>query len=341
MTLFRVSLIVLTVGIIQACSSPKATTSHTEMDNPVHLSQTQATPLAPTFVMKGLVTIGHETRSFTPCGSNQQYWLDLDSEAFKRIMSLSQTAYQPMYAELIGHLEQTSPSGFDNDFVARFVVTGVNFVTVENINRCGQPYRSTKAFGNEPSWSIEFGNKDARFKQLGEQEQSLYLSSKQLTPNERKYYFQQEQLTISKTYCSDSMSESLYGWDASFVSTEEDKKGCAILSNFDSTTKWARTYMANSTLSTGFSIKLELAEDHTAATSYIYSEGLPTKEFGYWQQLNEYQVQVVMTRHQGQRLIAERIYTLEDDKIVTMHEKISGRLFPIANGGLTLYTVTP
>ncbi|MFA0026954.1 hypothetical protein AB4369_29080, partial [Vibrio sp. 10N.261.49.A5] len=75
------------------------------------------------------------------------------------------------------------------------------------------------------------------------------------------------------------------------------------VSNQDSTLDWSGLYFASSTQNTGFSINLELNDDHSAITTYSYSNGGPSiVEQGFWQQLNQNQVQVVMTRHQQQYL---------------------------------------
>jgi len=341
MTLLRISLILISISIVQACSSSKTISSQMNRKDHVILTEETPTPLAPIFIMRGQLIVGDETRSFTPCNSHQQYWVDMDTQSLKKAISLNNEPYQTMYAELIGRITPPSKTGFDSDFSARFVLSSINILTLEEGGRCNQPYRSTTAFGNEPFWSIEFRDEKTLFQQYGADERGLSLSSTRLTPSERKYHFGQGQLTIAKTFCHDVMSDSIYGWSAIFEDDEEKKQGCATLSNIDATSKWVGAYKANSTISTGFSITLELSLDHTAVTTYSYSKGLPTKESGYWQQLNDNQVQVVMTHHQGQRLIAERIFTLENNKIISKHEKVNGKLFPIANGGLTLFKSTP
>lgn len=342
MKLLPISVLLVLASFLQACSSsPENTISTQKNDTPVSLNQEAATPLAPTFIMRGILTVGHETRSFIPCESNQQYWIEMDSESLAKAMTLSREPYQPIYAELIGHLKETSDAGFDQDFAARFVISGINFITTENIKRCEQPFRSTKAFGNEPFWSMEFSDDKTLYQQFGADERGFSLSSTRLTPSERKYHFGQGQLTITKGYCNDSMSDSIYGWSATFKDDDGKKRGCATLANKDATLNWATKYTASSTKSTGFSIELDLSSDHTASTTYSYTTGLPLKEYGYWQQLNDKQVQVVMTHHQGQRIVAERIFTLQGDQIVTSHEKINGNLYPIANGGLILFKEKP
>ncbi|MEZ9856487.1 hypothetical protein AB4347_21025, partial [Vibrio breoganii] len=79
-----------------------------------------------TFIMRGQVVVGHESRTFTPCGSQQQYWLDLSPELALEAQGLSTRPYQALYGELIGHLTVPSQTGYNADFTARFVVDQVN-----------------------------------------------------------------------------------------------------------------------------------------------------------------------------------------------------------------------
>ncbi len=133
------------------------------------------------------------------------------------------------------------------------------------------------------------------------------------------------------------MSDSLFGWRSVLNLKGTSYKGCASLSNLDATQSWAGRYLAKSTKQNNFSVDMQLNSDHTATTTYVYDNGKSeTREHGYWQQLNNNQVQVVMTHHQQQYLISERIFTRNNDKLTADKEKISGKLYTIAQG-LTLY----
>lgn len=118
------------------------------------------------------------------------------------------------------------------------------------------------------------------------------------------------------------MSDSIYGWHAKLNLNDSNNNGCAMVANQDPTLNWSGLYFASSTQNTGFSINLELNDDHSAITTYSYSNGDPSiVEQGFWQQLNQNQVQVVMTRHQQQYLISERVFTLDNGKLVAEKRK--------------------
>ncbi|MEI8632241.1 hypothetical protein P4S72_09785 [Vibrio sp. PP-XX7] len=64
---------------------------------------------------------------------------------------------------------------------------------------------------------------------------------------------------------------------------------------------------------------------------------MPIIETGFWQALNEHQVQVIMTQHQQQYLLSQRIFTREGNTLHAKKELVGTRVYGIANGGLTLY----
>ncbi|MEZ9190524.1 COG3650 family protein [Vibrio sp. 10N.222.52.C3] len=325
---------------LQGCVTAPDTPQQPELP-PATLDEPQS--IQPqTFIMRGQVVVGHESRTFTPCGSQQQYWLDLSPELALEAQGLSTRPYQALYGELIGHLTVPSQTGYNADFTARFVVDQVNILTAENPDRCVQPLRSTRVFGNEPFWSATFDKDQLKYTKMGEQPQTLDIESSRTTSSSRDYQLEgkaaQGKLNLTKESCSDGMSDSIYGWHAKLNLNDSNYNGCATVSNQDPTLDWSGLYFASSTQNSGFSINLELNNDHSAITTYSYSNGDPSiVEQGFWQQLNQNQVQVVMTRHQQQYLISERIFTLDNGKLIAEKEKVGNVVYPIANGGLVLF----
>ncbi|MEZ9231105.1 COG3650 family protein [Vibrio amylolyticus] len=336
MTLLKYSALLISLAALQACSSHTSSTKSAE-NNTASLENPD-TIQPQTFVLRGQVIVGHEVNSITPCGSNKQFWLALDETQRPQAAKLVRSPYQPLYGEVIGHLATPNPHGFDSDFEARFVVDQINFLTAENPERCNQPPKATQVFGNEPNWSATFKGDDLIFQRMGFEAQSLAIRSNQITANKREYTLRNGELLLEEKICSDSMSDSLYGWRASMTLDGETYKGCATLSNQDATVNWQGSYHAKSTETMGFSVQMTLLSDHTAMIQYEYNNGeSATVEKGFWQQLDSNQVQVVMTHHQGQPLRSERIFTRNDQQITTTHEKVGNIVYPIANGGLTLF----
>ncbi|MFA0441590.1 hypothetical protein BCU70_18365 [Vibrio sp. 10N.286.49.C2] len=340
MKMSRLTLAVPLVLLLQACSSFNTASNDTAKPAEPRAELKRPETVVPqTYLIRGQAIVGHESRTIKPCGSAQQYWLELPKEAREAAEKLSTAPYQTLYAEVIGYLEAPSHRGFDSDYTGRFVVKQVNMITAENPKRCDQPLRPTQVLGNEPFWNLTFENAElAQFSQMGEDRQPLRLESKQITQNTRRYEFDDASLTMTGKLCNDTMSDTLYGWSAAFVMDDQSRQGCATVSNRDSTLSWVDTYTAQSTENTGFTVSMTLNADHTAITRYDYADQSPaTEERGFWQQLNNKQVQVVMTRHQQQYLVSQRIFDRQDDALVTTQEKVGDILYPISNGGLTLY----
>ena len=338
MKVLKRSALLATLAALQACSTHTASTTAVE---PIKASLDKPETVQPqTFVLRGEVVIGHEVSSITPCGSNKQFWLALDSLPLSPAQHLVKTPYQPLYGEVIGHLVTPSHHGFDSDFEARFIVDQINLLTAENPNRCHLPAKATGMYGTEPNWSARFQGSKLIFQRMGFNAQALTITDSQISSDQRHYILEDGELQLEAKNCSDGMSDSLFGWQAQVTLVNETYKGCATLSNQDATAGWSGIYNAKSTDNSGFNVQVELFPDHTAITQYDYNNGEPAiVEKGYWQQLNADQVQVVMTHHQRQFLRSERIFTREGNQLTATQEKVGDVLYPIANGGLTLFSV--
>ncbi|OGG71241.1 hypothetical protein A3F27_00040 [Candidatus Kaiserbacteria bacterium RIFCSPHIGHO2_12_FULL_53_13] len=73
----------------------------------------------------GYLTIGHEVRSFRPCGEGQpEYWLSGDSPALdelkgayaREVSDVPPSAYTPLFAVLAGRITDTPADGFGADY---------------------------------------------------------------------------------------------------------------------------------------------------------------------------------------------------------------------------------
>ncbi|CAH0527377.1 COG3650 family protein [Vibrio hippocampi] len=335
----RIALTILPLILLQACSVFKPQGDENISETPLAELAQPDSITTPSFVLRGQAVIGHEVQTIQPCGSQHQYWLQLPADIKPLAAALTTSPYQPMYAEVIGHLEAPSHRGFDSDYTARFVVEQINILSAENPNRCKTPLRSTRVFGNEPFWSLEFQKAEqAQFSKMGGEKTNLLLKQAQRSTDYRRYEFDNANLIMSHEICQDGMSDSLYGWAASLSVTDGNYKGCATLSNQDPTLVWSGNYTAQSTQSQGVSVSLDLDTDHSALVRYEYSDNTPAiEERGFWQQINNKQVLVVMTRHQQQYLVSQRVFTLEADKLIAKNERVGEILYPIADGGLVLF----
>ncbi len=324
--------ILLTSLLVAACSStspqPQALAT---------LSEPQAVQ-AQTFVMRGQIVLGREAQSFMPCDSQHQFWLDVSEDKLRQLKPLFTAPYEPLYTELVGHLQTPSHGGLDADFTARFVVDQFNFVSADNPELCSKAPQPTRAFGQKSYWSAKFAKQHVTFQQAEQPAQNIELKSTRIAQDQRFYQLDGGFLQLDKLSCSEADTHNLYGWSAQLSLNGHNYQGCAATSNLDVTQAWIGSYQAQATDSSQFTVTLDLSPDHSAKTRYGYPNGdADVVESGYWQQLNDQQIQVVMTHHQRQYLLSERIYTREGDQLSAQQEKVGEMVYDIANGGLTLF----
>ena len=80
-------------------------------------------------LLEGWLTIGHEVRSFVPCGEDVAHWLVGNSPAMREIVAgyrekLSDSGpYTPLFAVLAGHVSEPPDDGFGADYPAAIVAT--------------------------------------------------------------------------------------------------------------------------------------------------------------------------------------------------------------------------
>ncbi len=332
--------VLTTLLVLQACSSQprhpgdEASNARTASFDKPQTVQPQA------FMLRGKVVIGDKSQYIMPCGSNKQYWLQLSPQQSQQAMKLSRQPYQSMYGEMIGYFIPGN-SGSPSDFDANFSVEHINFLSAENPDLCAQADKPDRIFGNEPFWSASFESDSLRFQPMGKPAKSLAITSRKLQPQQRIYELKLGSLRMTENLCSDTMSDAVYGWTSTLKLDGKIYQGCATTANADSTLGWSNTYMATSTQSQGFEVKMTLLPDHSAETQYDYSDGQPPLiERGYWQQLSPSQVQVVMTHHQQQRVHIERVFSRDGNQLKATKEQIGGTVHPIADGGLILYPAT-
>ncbi len=322
--------------LLLGCAPTTAPITEAETSTLVTIEQPNIVPQ--TFMLHGEIVLGQESRTFSPCGSKEQYWLDLSSSSFERVQGLVNRPYQPLYAELIGHLAPSPKDSLAADFSGRFVVSEVNHVSTQLTERCAAPLHSTYALGDQPEWTASFEQDQIKLAILGRESRLYALTDTEISPLKREYRFNDGQLTLAKSHCIHPRSGDVFSWSATLDTQRNQYQGCAALSNGDSSHDWLGSYYATSTQNQSFSVQLTLEPDHSAFTYYHYSNGAPsTQEKGFWQQLNPNQIKVTMTHYQRQPLLSERIFTRSEQRLKAVKEKVNGVIYPIQGDGLELF----
>ncbi|USH02531.1 hypothetical protein K6Q96_00335 [Grimontia kaedaensis] len=288
------------------------------------------------FMLRGEVTLGHEVRAITPCGSNTQYWLQLPDLLNKEGQALTMEPYQSVYGEVIGEFVKPAMDGFAADYPATFKVTQLNLMSAE-IDGCNQTRNRTVASGNEPFWSVSLEGNTLNYQQLGYEAKTFTLTSRDISPQARNYQANGATLTLNPELCNDTMSDSIYGWRSTFAKSNKTLTGCATLSADDPTLGWVGDYQGMTNLGgQSLTTTLVLNPDHTATTRYEQAGEDAVVETGIWQQVSDSKVQVMMTRHQGQYLVSERLFTRSGFTLKAEKEIINGREYSLGPEGLAL-----
>lgn len=332
----------LPLVFLQACSSSHPATSSQQETPPAadreSLSADKPPAQPQTFMLRGQLVLSGDIQTITPCGSRHQYIARFRQHDLSQAAGVVPHPNQPVYAELVGHLEVPDNSGLEGDFPARFRVAGISMMDPEARAGCQQNVLATRAFGLSPAWSARFRENRLIYRIGNQTEQSSLLQSTRLEQHQRHYRLEKGKLLLRKQGCRPDSGSALYGWQSTFTLTDKTYRGCAALANLDPTQSWSGLYQATSTRSRNFSVRMQLHPDHTATTSYHYQDNNEaSRESGFWQQVDRHHIQVVMTRYQGQRLIAERVFSGDRYRMTATTETVNGTTYPIKDGGLTLF----
>lgn len=326
-------------ALLSACSqSPSGPVELGNSDDLTPQAETRpAAGITPQrFMLRGEVTLGHEVRAITPCGSNTQYWLDLPANLNQGGQALTMEPYQNVYGELIGEFVEPAYDGFAADYPATFKVTQLNLMSAD-IDGCNQTRNRTVASGNEPFWSVSIDGNTLTYQRPGEEAELFTLTGRDISPSARIYQADGATLTLRPALCNDTMSDSIYGWASTFTKGRQTLNGCATLAADDPTQHWVGEYQGVTNIGgNSLTTTLVLSPDHTATTRYTQAGEDAVEETGIWQQASQNKIQVMMTRHQGQYLVSERLFTRSGFTLSAEKEIINGREYSLGPNGLTL-----
>ncbi|OOF33645.1 hypothetical protein [Salinivibrio costicola] len=284
------------------------------------------------FMQSGRIAVSPETASFIPCGSQQQYWLDLTSE---QRAALDQHEAS-VYAEFEGFFTPVSRRGFSADYPAAVTVSRLNMLTSE-LKGCAQPRNTVLAEGSDPQlWSAAVGKGHVAWESDNDT-QEVPLSDYQLDDEQAQFSSKEAVLTLTLNGCQQS-EHTLYGWQARLKTAQNTFQGCAVLPSADTSQHWTGQYQGISqhsgqpTLTT----QLTLLSDHSAITTYHPQGEAVTKETGVWQPVANNKVQVLTTRSGEQMVVSERIYQRNGLSLTATEETFNGNTYPLGPEGLTL-----
>ncbi len=91
--------------------------------------------------LRGLCVIGHEVRTFIPCGSKKVFWIQADEASLERLQTAvkeyTDEPYEPFFAEIAGRLTEEPGEGFAANYDGQVIVERLVRVAPANELDCG------------------------------------------------------------------------------------------------------------------------------------------------------------------------------------------------------------
>lgn len=196
-----------------------------------------AEPGPPSARLRGHLVLGHEVRTFQPCGEERLLWVLPTPELRQAYDALSPAAYAPVYVELRGVLGTPPATGFGEDTAGQLEVLELNrAASLAESHGCAEDLTGVafRAAGNEPFWHIEVGWDAIVLSRLGSPDLVLPLEppvasgvgwiyeTETLEPEPHSL-----RLALEEGRCSDTMVGTRTAWQARMELDGETWEGCA------------------------------------------------------------------------------------------------------------------
>jgi uncharacterized membrane protein/heat shock protein HslJ len=188
-------------------------------------------------VFRGQLVLGHEVRSFTPCGKKVDYWVvdRTGGELWRIYQRLTHKPYQPIYVEVRGHLGPPPSEGFGADFVRQLSVFELRRAGIET-RGCAEDLGGIafRASGNEPFWNVNISENGIVFSQLGQPKIAFPYAPPDISDTKRVYRSSTKEgpphrikIALHEKRCIDSMSGEHFSFAAQASLDGRKYAGCA------------------------------------------------------------------------------------------------------------------
>jgi uncharacterized membrane protein/heat shock protein HslJ len=189
------------------------------------------------YAYRGHLVLGHEVRSFKPCGKKLAYWV-LDrtgGEIWEVYQRLTHEPYQPMYVEVRGNLGPPPSEGFGADYEQQLTLFELRRAGIET-RGCTEDLRSIafRASGNEPFWDVQISESGIIFSELGKPKIPFPYSIPESHGFRRVYASKTKdpaqhhiQISVTEKRCIDTMSGEHFSFAAQVNLDDRKYMGCA------------------------------------------------------------------------------------------------------------------
>jgi len=186
---------------------------------------------APAERFTGHLVWGHETRSFTACGTSGEAWVVDRSEGdlVEVYEALTVEAYQPIFVEIRGRREPAPSEDFGAQYPEQLVVTELRRAEREGWGcRLDLTGLEFVALGNEPSWKLEVRESGIVLTRPGHAEARHAYTAPRREGTAATYEFGDLVLVLNEKRCVDTMAGSRFSYSAQLKLGEQTLEGCAL-----------------------------------------------------------------------------------------------------------------
>jgi uncharacterized membrane protein len=184
---------------------------------------------------RGHLVWGHESRSFTECGGDEESWVINESgeELIEVYEELTSTPYQPMFVEVRGEWVDPPTDGFGAEYAEALRIT--DLVRAENEGfGCRLDLEDVLfvASGNEPSWRLQIREDGISMRSMDVPGESVF-SAPRTQAKASRVVFEAEgpesviTVRLERRRCIDTMSGARYAWAAAIDIDGRHLEGCA------------------------------------------------------------------------------------------------------------------
>jgi len=183
---------------------------------------------------RGHLVLGHEVRSFKPCGSDQESWV-LDrtgGDLWDVYRKLTNEPYQPIYVEVRGLTGPAPQDGFGAQYDNQLTIVELRRAGVET-RGCEEDLKGFDfhASGNEPFWNVIISKDAIVFSELGKPSLTFLYAQPRVSAGRWGYSGKDDgtsiEMVIEEIRCIDSMSGEHFSFAAKVVLDGRPYKGCA------------------------------------------------------------------------------------------------------------------
>ncbi|MGL5291452.1 MAG: hypothetical protein ACRC9T_05965 [Vibrionaceae bacterium] len=181
-----------------------------------------AAPAANSSLLRGqlLLSTNGGVNKIASCDNSRQFPVQLDAKLLQQAQKFYDE-HRPIYIEAFGHFTLLAKE-------PQFTITALNLFSSE-INLCSRPTQKSYAFGNGPAWSVTMLKQELHYAPRGAKEQHFKLTSLKNSKSALHFEAKEADLKIQQGFCNDGMSDSVFGWKATFTLAGKPMRGCARL----------------------------------------------------------------------------------------------------------------